>query len=305
MTPTKKVETSEIEPVDDQLVAEFAKLVREVSAEIARQAVAPHLEQTVADIHQANQQTVVGIAEANKHTIELIKQRVSGILEQDRQQLLDTLQAPIREVVAAYKGAQDTLALLASSSRLVDDLELLARQLDEVREAVTALKEERQRGEQLLDEGRREVLETMRCLERRIPDAARVLDETAKNRETLGALVEELHRLISDVRDVVARIEEALLGLMSTASEELQVSRRQLVQELVDVGNRLTGQFDNHLQRHYETWSKSLVSLRSEVQEVQGQVQRLRDQLKRHLLVSWLGIVIVGGLAVWSSYLFR
>lgn len=273
---------------DAELIAEFTELVRDVSEEIARQAVVPLFEQTMAEV-----------AKSHKSAVRQIEDKVRTILEEDRDELQKTLQNPIREVVDAYQGAQETLATLASSSRLMQNLEILKQRLEDVRQITAALEKERQHGKQVLKEGQHSLEETLRRIDRRIPDAARVLDEVGATRESLHSLMDDIGQLASDVRETTTQLHESIGNRVLDTVEGLKEAVYELASSAEETGERLATRIDESFGAHFPHWKKTLHTLEEQMQQVELSVQELRQQvstngrLLRWFFVLWVVLVLI------------
>src|SRR5690606_37144597 len=150
---------------------------------------------------------MVDAREVSGQTVSRVEEKVRDLLAEDRQRMQEALQGPVQDIVAAYEGAQQTLASLASSSHLVDNLQLIAARLQEVRQATEELKRRRQEGERLLQEQARSLQEAIHALEHRIPDAARLMDEITQDREALRQSAEGTGLLVTHARQLLTQLE--------------------------------------------------------------------------------------------------
>lgn len=262
---------SSFDDADAQLVAEFSELVRDVSNAIASEAVVPNLKQAI-----------IGVAEANKRAVESIEKKVEQKLADDRRKMLETLQNPIHEVVEAYRGAQETLAALASSSQILENMQLLASRLEEVRKGTEALEQARQQGELQLEEARRHLYETMQTLDQRIPDAARVMDEAAENREILGKLIEAIDSLTTQVQTTTRELENLVIHRLPTVLDNLEKTNRHLAQAIEEIGERLTTLVTDRFRESSREWSQDLKDIHERVQLLDATAQALLDQISRY-----------------------
>lgn len=277
---------------DAELVAEFSQLVRDVSAEIAREAVLPGLKQAL-----------VGVSEASSRTLSRLEEKVRALLEDDRRLLQEALRDPIRDIVAAYEGAQETLASLASSSRLVENLQLLAARLEELKTAAEALEHQREQAERFLLEEGRSLQVTIRALDQRIPDVARVLDEVSKNREALRAVTERTELLVRQVRELVQQVEGRLRAI-DGISETIGSTRDRLtvlgeqVRALQEAADRNAASFHESLSKAFtraeeqakERWTHLLARLDLAVDESTATARNVieslsvtRDHIAEHI----------------------
>lgn len=247
----------DLREIDAQLVAEFSQLVRDVSTEIARDAVVPHLKQAMVDAREVSGQTVSRVEE-----------KVRDLLAEDRQRMQEALQGPVQDIVAAYEGAQQTLASLASSSHLVDNLQLLAARLQEVRQATEELKRRRQEGERLLQEQARSLQEAIYALEHRIPDAARLMDEITQDRDALRQSAEGTGLLVAHARQLLTQLEGPAKEIQ--AAFETIRSIQDHLDTLHQHVNTLRNQVDSHATALKETVTQGLVAVVRQAEENQA-----------------------------------